>query len=40
IDLSYAAAVRLGIVASGTGIVELERITHAQIASGEWRDAP
>jgi len=40
IDLSYAAAVRVGIVASGTGIVELERITHAQIASGEWRGAP
>lgn len=40
IDLSYAAAVRLGVVASGTGIVELERLTHAQIASGQWRAAP
>jgi len=40
IDLSYAAAVRLGIVASGTGIVEVERLTHAQIASGQWRAAP
>ncbi len=37
IDLSYAAASRLGIAATGTGEVEVERITHAQIASGEWR---
>jgi rare lipoprotein A len=37
IDLSYAAASRLGFVASGTAQVEIERITHAQIASGEWR---
>ena len=38
IDLSYAAASRLGFVAAGTGQVEIERITHAQIASGEWRN--
>lgn len=40
IDLSYAAAIRLDIVASGTGMVEVERLTHAQIASGQWRAAP
>jgi rare lipoprotein A len=39
IDLSYAAAARLGFVAAGTGQVEIERITHAQIASGAWRNA-
>jgi len=32
IDLSYAAAMRLGIVATGTGEVEVERITYRQIA--------
>jgi rare lipoprotein A len=37
IDLSYAAAVKLGIAGPGTGEVEVERITSAQIASGEWR---
>jgi rare lipoprotein A len=37
IDLSYAAATRLGIAGAGTGEVEVERLTHAQIASGEWR---
>jgi rare lipoprotein A len=37
IDLSYAAATRLGITGSGTGEVEIERLTFAQIASGEWR---
>lgn len=40
IDLSYAAASRLGIVESGTGSVDIERITHAQIVSGEWRAVP
>lgn len=40
VDLSYAAAIRLGIAASGTGEVEIERFTHAQIASGEWRGLP
>lgn len=39
IDLSYAAASKLGFVAAGTGQVEIERITHSQIASGEWRNA-
>ena len=37
IDLSYGAAVKLGIAAAGTGEVEVERLTSAQIASGEWR---
>ena len=37
IDLSYGAATRLGIVGAGTGEVEVERLTSAQIASGEWR---
>ncbi|HET9023844.1 MAG TPA: septal ring lytic transglycosylase RlpA family protein [Burkholderiaceae bacterium] len=37
IDLSYGAATRLGIVSAGTGEVEVERLTNAQIASGEWR---
>jgi rare lipoprotein A len=39
IDLSYAAAVRLGIAGTGTGEVEVERLTHAQIrASGGARE--
>ncbi len=37
IDLSYAAAAKLGIAAVGTGEVEIERITVAQIASGDYR---
>jgi rare lipoprotein A len=37
IDLSYAAATKLGFAAAGTGEVEVERITMAQIASGEYR---
>jgi rare lipoprotein A len=40
IDLSYAAASRLDLVGTGTGQVEIERITHAQITSGEWRAVP
>jgi rare lipoprotein A len=40
IDLSYGAATKLGIVAAGTGEVEIERLTFAQIASGEWRAPP
>lgn len=40
IDLSYAAASKLGFVAAGIEQVEIERITHSQIASGEWRGAP
>jgi rare lipoprotein A len=37
IDLSYAAAAKLGIAAAGTGEVEVERITMSQIASGDYR---
>lgn len=37
IDLSYGAATKLGIAAAGTGEVEIERLTSAQIASGAWR---
>ena len=37
IDLSYAAATKLGIATTGTGEVEVERITMTQIASGDWR---
>jgi len=37
IDLSYAAATRLGYSGRGTAEVEVERITMAQIASGTWR---
>jgi len=33
IDLSYAAAMRLGIAANGTGEVEVRRITHREIAA-------
>ena len=36
IDLSYGAATKLGIAGSGTGEVEIERLTFTQIASGEW----
>jgi rare lipoprotein A len=34
IDLSYAAAVKLGIAATGTGEVEVLRLTHADIRAG------
>jgi rare lipoprotein A len=34
IDLSYAAAVRLGIAAAGTGEVEVVRITNREIGAG------
>ncbi|MGZ8272463.1 MAG: septal ring lytic transglycosylase RlpA family protein [Burkholderiaceae bacterium] len=37
IDLSYGAATKLGIAGSGTGEVEIERLTFTQIASGDWR---
>ncbi len=36
IDLSYTAALKLGLLA-GVAVVELERITQAQIRSGLWR---
>lgn len=37
IDLSYGAATKLEIAGAGTGEVEIERLTFAQIASGDWR---
>ena len=36
IDLSYTAAMKLGVL-GGVAPVEVERITHEQIRSGEWR---
>jgi rare lipoprotein A len=36
IDLSYTAALKLGLL-RGVGIVEVERITNEDIASGAWR---
>lgn len=36
VDLSYTAALRLGLL-RGVAPVELERLTHEQIASGAWR---
>lgn len=42
LDLSWAAAAKLGLL-HGSGPVEIERITHDQIRSGEWkvaRDTP
>lgn len=40
IDLSYAAAIKLG-VADGVAPVEVERLTHEAIRSGSWRrDGP
>lgn len=40
IDLSYAAAHRLGYVAQGHAEVEVERITHAEIRAGGWQRGP
>lgn len=37
IDLSYAAATKLGFASSGTAEVEVERITMTQITSGDYR---
>lgn len=37
IDLSYAAATKLGYANKGTAKVKVERLTRAQIASGEWK---
>lgn len=37
IDLSYGAATKLGIAGAGTAEVEIERLTFAEIASGDWR---
>ena len=39
IDLSYAAAVKLGIAAAGTGDVDVERLTFADIRSGRYEAA-
>lgn len=39
IDVSYAAAVRLGIVAAGTGEVEVRRLTFADIRAGRYGSA-
>ncbi|MBC7991766.1 MAG: septal ring lytic transglycosylase RlpA family protein [Rhizobacter sp.] len=36
IDLSYTAAMKLGVL-GGVAPVEVERITHEQIRSGDWR---
>lgn len=38
IDLSYAAAMRLGVL-NGVAPVEVERITHEQIRAGTWKTA-
>ena len=37
IDLSYAAALKLGFVTRGSAEVEIERITHDEIRAGTWR---
>jgi rare lipoprotein A len=37
LDLSYAAALKLGIVATGSAEVELERLTFEDIRTGAWR---
>mgnify|MGYP005752133719 FL=1 len=37
IDLSYAAAHRLGYIAQGHAEVEIERITHDEIRAGRWQ---
>ncbi|MFO1328525.1 MAG: septal ring lytic transglycosylase RlpA family protein [Rubrivivax sp.] len=39
IDLSYTAALRLGLLA-GVAPVQLERLTHEQIRAGSWRRGP
>jgi rare lipoprotein A len=39
IDLSYAAAVKLGIAATGTGEVEVVRLTFADIRAGRYETA-
>ncbi|MDE2433625.1 MAG: septal ring lytic transglycosylase RlpA family protein [Burkholderiales bacterium] len=36
-DLSYAAAVKLGITAAGSAMVEIERLTFDDIRTGAWR---
>lgn len=39
-DLSYAAAVKLGIASMGSAEVEIERLTFDQIRTGAWRKSP
>lgn len=39
-DLSYAAAVKLGIASAGSAVVEIERLTFDDIRSGGWRKQP
>ena len=39
-DLSYAAAVKLGIASAGSAVVEIERLTFDDIRSGSWRKQP
>lgn len=36
-DLSYAAAVKLGVISVGSAPVEIERLTFDEIRSGAWR---
>ncbi|UZD54886.1 septal ring lytic transglycosylase RlpA family protein [Caldimonas aquatica] len=40
IDLSYMAALKLGVVHRGSALVEVERLTHDEIRAGTWRRAP
>lgn len=37
LDLSYAAALKLGVTSAGSGTVEVERLTFDEIRSGAWR---
>jgi rare lipoprotein A len=37
IDVSYAAAIRLGLVGAGVGEVEVERLTFEDIRTGAWK---
>lgn len=37
LDLSYAAALKLGVTSSGSATVELERLTFDEIRNGAWR---
>lgn len=37
LDLSYTAALKLGVLGAGTAHVEVERLTFAEIRAGAWR---
>ncbi len=37
LDLSYAAALKLGVISTGSATVEVERLTFDEIRSGAWR---